>query len=283
MSTAKTVPTPAPNVRCGRIFSTARNARCSGTPTRAMRFCLDMNQGGAMVDLASVCRQADPSLRCGHESQSGCLVSVPGAVALPRGILHPLRRRRRCQELQDRSRQANRWIYAPAAHSHPSRKKAIPASSRLTRSRLSLLDFSIRVQIDFPFDGRHGEVEIIRKGARFHRPEADISIDEYITACYGTTEYPEDMTGIRLSLTGADKTESIDYAYQCREAEVENVQCAEALIPQVDTRLSMRADAAASGYFREGFSFSPMYTLGIKKTVKAKGELRTWLKVAKAS
>ena len=39
----------------------------------------------------------------------------------------------------------------------------------------------------------------------------------------------------------------------------------------------------AAGYFREGFAFSPMYTLGIKKTVKAKGELRTWLKVEKAS
>ena len=56
---------------------------------------------------------------------------------------------------------------------------------------------------------------------------------------------------------------------------------------QVDTLLSMRTDASkdasAVGYFREGFSFSPMYTIGMKKTVKAKGELRTWLKVAKAS
>ena len=64
---------------------------------------------------------------------------------------------------------------------------------------------------------------------------------------------------------------------------MENVQSVEAVIPQVDTRLSMRTDDPATGYFREGFSFSPMYTLGIKKTVKAKGELRTWLKVAKAS
>ena len=39
----------------------------------------------------------------------------------------------------------------------------------------------------------------------------------------------------------------------------------------------------ATGYFREGFAFSPMYTLGIKKILKGKGELRTWLKVEKAS
>ena len=80
-----------------------------------------------------------------------------------------------------------------------------------------------------------------------------------------------------------DASKSVDYAYQCREAEVEHVQCAEAIIPQVDTHLSMHTDTTASGYFREGFSFSPMFTLGIKKIIKAKGELRTWLKVEKAS
>jgi hypothetical protein len=128
-----------------------------------------------------------------------------------------------------------------------------------------------------------GELAIIRKILDSTDPEADITIDEYITACYGTTEYPEDLTGIRLSLISGEKTASIEYAYQCREAEMENVQRVEALIPQVDTLLSIRSESAAAGYFREGFSFSPMYTLGIKKTVKAKGELRTWLKVAKAS
>jgi len=128
-----------------------------------------------------------------------------------------------------------------------------------------------------------GEVEIVRKILDSTKPEVEIFIDEYVTACYGTNEYPEDMTGIRLSLKNGNKTETIDYNYQCRESELENVHCAEAVIPQVDSALSMRADGEALGYFREGFSFSPMYTLGIKKTVKVKGELRTWLKVAKAS
>ena len=45
----------------------------------------------------------------------------------------------------------------------------------------------------------------------------------------------------------------------------------------------VRMAVDAAGYFREGIAFSPMYTLGIKKTVQGKGELRTWLKVAKAS
>jgi hypothetical protein len=58
----------------------------------------------------------------------------------------------------------------------------------------------------------------------------------------------------------------------------------EAVVPQVDTRLTMRSDAdEARGYFREGFAFSPTYTLGIKKLSRGEGELRTWLKLEKAS
>jgi hypothetical protein len=46
----------------------------------------------------------------------------------------------------------------------------------------------------------------------------------------------------------------------------------------------MRTDPGdASGYFREGYAFSPMFTLGIKIAITGKGELRTWLKIAKAS
>lgn len=59
------------------------------------------------------------------------------------------------------------------------------------------------------------------------------------------------------------------YAYKCREAEVSGIALAEALVPQVDTRLTMRTDTdEVSGYFREGFAFSPMYTIGIKEAIK---------------
>ena len=70
--------------------------------------------------------------------------------------------------------------------------------------------FEVRAQTIFRLTEGSGEVEIIRRILDSSNPEADLSIDEYITACYGTTEYPEDMTGIRLSLTGAGKTESIE-------------------------------------------------------------------------
>jgi hypothetical protein len=143
--------------------------------------------------------------------------------------------------------------------------------------------FTLSVQSVFRLTEGTGEIEIVRKIVNTTDPEAEVTIDEYITACYGTTEYPRDLTGVRLTVKGASGTETIDYAYRCREAEVAGVTLAEALVPQVDTRLTMRTDTNhASGYFREGFAFSPMYSIGIKKSVRGKGELRTWLKVEKA-
>jgi hypothetical protein len=145
-------------------------------------------------------------------------------------------------------------------------------------------EFKIRVQSIFRLTEGSGEVEIVRRIVGTTDPEAEVSIDEYLTACYGTTEYPEDLTGVKLSLAGRSADESIDYEYRCREAVVDGVRLAEALVPQVDTRLSMRSESDdATGYLREGMAFSPMYTIGIKKSVKGSGELRTWLKVEKAS
>ena len=149
---------------------------------------------------------------------------------------------------------------------------------------IEFAQFTISVQSIFRLSEGSGEIEIVRKIVNTTDPHAEVMIDEYITACYGTTEYSEDLTGVTLTLKGAVGTESIDYAYQCREAQVAGIVLAEAVVPQVDTRLTMRTDTSeAAGYFREGFAFSPMYTIGIKKTVKGKGELRTWLKVEKAS
>ena len=144
--------------------------------------------------------------------------------------------------------------------------------------------FTISVQSIFRLTEGTGEIEIVRRIIGTTDPAAEITIDEYITACYGTTEYPEDLTGVTLTLQGAAQHESIEYAYQCREAEVPDIVSAEAIIPQVDTRLTMRtATDRATGYYREGFAFSPMYTIGIKQTVQGTGELRTWLKVEKAN
>jgi len=248
-----------------------------------MRVCLDMNQGGAMIDLrpyaARLVRPCGVGTKCLQDASYPFLVQSlyragyfthyagEGAVKSCKfGHKDEVVDLCTCRTLASFSEEGDTRIVT------------------LDPVEIEFADLTIRVHSLFRFAEGTGEIEIVRRIIETTDPQAEVTIDEYITACYGTTEYPEDLTGVRLTVKGASGSESIEYAYKCREAEVSGVTLAEALVPQVDTRLTMRTDADdASGYFREGFAFSPMYTIGIKKTVKGKGELRTWLKVEKAS
>ncbi|MFN2196849.1 MAG: hypothetical protein ACK2UW_12075 [Anaerolineales bacterium] len=247
-----------------------------------MRFCLDMNQGGAMVDLrpyaAKLIRPCGVGTKANQDAsypflvqslyRAGFFTHYAGEGAV-----------KSCKIGAGREQIDLCTCRTRASFSEDGDTRIVT----LDPVTIEFADFSVRVQSNFRLKEGTGEIEIVRSILSSTDPDAEISIDEYITACYGTTEYPEDLTGISLTLSNGSTSTSLDYAYQCREAELENVQAVNAMVPQVDTLLSMRVDGFADGYFREGFSFSPMFTLGIKKTVKAKGELRTWLKVAKAS
>ena len=104
-----------------------------------------------------------------------------------------------------------------------------------------------------------------------------------MVACYGTTEYPEDMTGITLKCEGS-QDKSISYEYKCREAQLEGAKAVSAVIPAIETKVSMTpSDKEAVGYVKEGYAFSPMFTLGYTKTVSDKEVFATWLNLEKAN
>jgi hypothetical protein len=248
-----------------------------------MRTCLDMNQGGAMIDLrpyaAKLVRPCGVGTKCLQDAsypflvqsfyRAGYFTHYAGEGAVKSCKF--------CHKGEEVDLCACRAL---ASFSEEGDTRIVT----LDPVEIEFANFAIRVQSVFRFAEGSGEIEIARKIIDTTDPQTEVTVDEYITACYGTTEYPEDLTGVKLALEGASETERIDYAYRCREAEVDGVALAEALVPQVDTRLTMRTDTGeATGYFREGVAFSPMYTIGIKKAVRGKGELRTWLKVEKAS
>jgi hypothetical protein len=248
-----------------------------------MRFCLDMNQGGSMIDLrpyaAKLVRPCGVGTKCNQDASYPFLIqslyragyfthyagegSVKSCKFSYRGEQVDLCT---CRSLASMSEEGDTRIV------------------RIDPVEIEFEGVTISVQSTFRLVEGTGEIEIIRSILETTDPQAEITVDEYITACYGTTEYPEDMTGVELALTGTYGRKSISYAYQCREEQMDQIKLAEVTVPQVDTRLTMRSDAdEAIGYFREGFAFSPMFTLGIQKTLKGKGELHTWLKVEKAS
>ena len=115
-------------------------------------------------------------------------------------------------------------------------------------------------------------------------PDADVTINEYMVACYGTTEYPEDMTGITLALEKKGEKKTIDYAYKCREESLAGAESASAVIPAIETKVSLTTDAEdVEGYIREGYAFSPMFTLGYQKKISDKEVFATWLNLEKAN
>ncbi len=147
---------------------------------------------------------------------------------------------------------------------------------------IEFYDLTVTLQTRVIFTEGSSEIEMERSVLSMSNPDAEVELNEYMVACYGTTEYPEDMTGITLTCRGKED-KSIAYAYKCREEEEEGAASVEAVIPPVETKVSMRSsDSSATGYIREGYAFSPMFTLGYKSKLKDKEVVSTWLRLEKA-
>jgi hypothetical protein len=142
------------------------------------------------------------------------------------------------------------------------------------------LSLTLQTRVRFP-EGT-AAIGFERRILAMSDPAAEVEVEEYLVACHGTTEYPEDMTGIRLVATGST-TGSIDYQYRCREERVERAQEVHAVVPAIDTRVSLVPVGPADGYVREGYAFSPMFTLGLVRKLGRQEVFASWLRLAKAS
>lgn len=147
---------------------------------------------------------------------------------------------------------------------------------------IEFYDLTVKLQTRLYFEEGTGTIRIEREILEMSNPEAQVEINEYMVACYGTTEYPEDMSGIILRCEGDDPKEII-YEYKCREESLANAKAVSAVIPAIETKVSMEASEGGEGYVREGYAFSPMFTLGYKKKVSDKEVFATWLKLEKAN
>ena len=144
-------------------------------------------------------------------------------------------------------------------------------------------DLTVTIRTSICFKEGDSSIEIKREILKCSDPAAKVAINEYMVACYGTTEYPEDMTGITLKLADRDSNvKECKYAYACREEEAAGAKRVSADIPAINTRVILECDDAdATGYYREGYAFSPMFTLGYKTEIGQGQEVTTWLRLEK--
>lgn len=124
---------------------------------------------------------------------------------------------------------------------------------------------------------KDASVEFIRRITESSDPSARYLLTEYCKGCWGTTEYPEEMGGIELSVPG----ESIVYSYEGRILRSEAAGAVSAAIPALETVLGLEP---VQGNFvsceaEEGYLFNPYYTLRQTARVMCGEEMRTklWL------
>ena len=145
-------------------------------------------------------------------------------------------------------------------------------------------DVTVKLQTKIYFEEGSSNIKFERAILEMSDPTAEVGINEYMVACYGTTEYAEDMTNITLACRDETETREIKYAYKCREDEMAGATEISGIIPEIETKVSMTTDRKDSvGYIREGYAFSPMFTLGYTTRMRDKEVFTTWLKLEKAN
>ncbi len=145
-------------------------------------------------------------------------------------------------------------------------------------------NLTLKLQTRISFAEGTSEIKIEREVLEMSDPQAKVDLNEYIVACYGTTEYTEDMTGITLLCEGNGEKKTLPYEYKCREEQMKGADKVSAIVPAIETKVSMRADKKdAVGYIKEGYAFSPMFTLGYTTQLGNKEVVATWLKLEKAN
>ena len=140
-------------------------------------------------------------------------------------------------------------------------------------------DLRVRLQTVITFSEGSSSIRFDRKLLSVSQPDAEVTIKEYLVGCYGTTEYTEDMSSLRLSVDD----EVLPYEYKCRELSAAGAEEVSCTLPPIKTRVAMLANGRDKvGFVREGYAFSPMFTLGYARKIKESEVFTTWLNLERA-
>lgn len=247
-----------------------------------MRACVNMDQGGAIVDLRPYAAKLEWDIGIGtpHVQEAGYPFLIQEKYRAGyfthyagEGTIRSAKLRRNGEEVD---------LALCRTHAHFSQEGDC---RKLTLDPVEAVfsDVTVKVQTVITFQEGSSAIKIQRNILEMSDPDAEVTIDEYMVACYGTTEYPEDMTSLRLSVRRGTVEYGLDYAYKCREQALDDADEAACVIPPIKTRVSLECEGRdKTGYYKEGYAFSPMFTLGYTGTVKEKEVFTTWLKLARA-
>lgn len=143
---------------------------------------------------------------------------------------------------------------------------------------VNLDGLDIQIRSVFTFEEGSGKIITEREILNDLHGEA-ITIEEYFTGAFGTTEYQTDMKNLTLGVGD----ETMRFTYHGKKIVKTNAEdlSAYAIIPDVYTKVAMGGDVDEY-CVEEGIAFSPVYHIRLKKTL-TKGAAKTWLSLQKAN
>jgi hypothetical protein len=252
-----------------------------------LRACVNMDQGGAIVDLRPYVAKLDWKIGIGtpHVQEAGYPFLIQEKYRAGYFTHYAGEGTVRSAKICHNGEEVDLCLCRTHAHFSEGEENG-RHYRRLTLDPVDIefADVTIKLQTVETFVEGESDIRIERHILSMSDPSAVVTINEYCTACYGLTEYPEDMTCVTLSAEKNGKAESLQYAYKCREFSQPAADRVAAVIPPIHTRMSMECKGLDNaGYYKEGYAFSPMFTLGYTGTLKEKEVFTTWLKLEKAN
>jgi hypothetical protein len=139
---------------------------------------------------------------------------------------------------------------------------------------------NVRIKMKSSWElSQQGQIIIEREFISIEGSEIqELEITEYFKGCYGTTDYPEEMKGIMLSIDNDPKT-ALSFNYRRRKMEKQEVNTVQATIPQMQSivGLSPYDHCSWKGTIEEGILFNPYYTLKLTRKIKPSNKSRICL------
>lgn len=254
-----------------------------------MRACVNMDQGGAIVDLRPYAAKLKWEVGIGtkHVQDASYPFLIQEKYRAGYFTHYAGEGTVRSAKICYNGEEVDLCLCRTKAHFSEEKNDTGRVAARVLTLDPVVIEFeglTVTLQTKEYFKEGSKAIQIERKILSMSNPDAEIEINEYMVACYGTTEYSEDMTGITLKCTGKAEEKVIEYAYRCREEELLQAGCVEAVIPAIETKVFLTSDDSEGvvGYIKEGYAFSPMFTLGYKKKISDKEVFTTWLNLEKA-
>ena len=236
------------------------------------RFCLDFNQGGAMIDLRPYASRVSQNIGIGHEEvydasypyliqanyRAGFFTHYAGAGTV-----------KSCY-LEYNGHKADLCLVRTMARYE---KDSDGIKITTNKESIKLGDLDLEIESEFFINEKEGFLQTTRRILN-DIGDKQIKVCEYFTGAYGTTEYQKNMESVVLGIDD----ESINYSYLGRKLTKQG-KVAYAKIPDINTLIKISGEVDTLEV-EEGIAFSPVYHLRAYKTI-SKGEIKTCLYLQK--